>query len=280
MSILSMLGLTGRGEEPILSPESFTKEFISVMQKADPARKLTTTKALEVITSKIDGQQQSISLGNCYDAYKLSPKDKDAIITRYVESYKNAVPTTAINTARIVPVIRNKGWLEKSFQNMRALNVDAQLYPYYESYLDDMIILYAEDTPTNMRILVQKDIDALNIKKEDLRSVCSKNLKNVLPSVKKGNVSGIYLISAGDNYESSLILLDEFWSGHTIEADGDYVVAIPARNILLITSSNNKAAIALLRTIAGQRFKESPYKITDKLLIYKNGSFSEYQDKN
>ena len=49
------------------------------------------------------------------------------------------------------------------------------------------------------------------------------------------------------------------WSNEQIRVDGDFVVAIPARDVLLVTGSRNLAGIAKLRELAAQMVRDSSY---------------------
>jgi len=68
-------------------------------------------------------------------------------------------------------------------------------------------------------------------------------------------------------------LFDELWSGGQIKVDGDDVVAVPSRDVLLVTGSRNLAGIAKLRELAAQIVRQSPYRLTDELFVYREGSF-------
>jgi uncharacterized protein YtpQ (UPF0354 family) len=55
------------------------------------------------------------------------------------------------------------------------------------------------------------------------------------------------MITAGGDYEASLLLFDDIWSGGQIKVEGDIVVAVPAKNVLLITGSQNRKGLAAAR---------------------------------
>ena len=59
--------------------------------------------------------------------------------------------------------------------------------------------------------------------------------------------------------------------------DGDYVVAVPARDLLMITGSNNQAGIAQLRALARQAVQQGAYTIVDTLFVFRNGNFERFE---
>lgn len=83
------------------------------------------------------------------------------------------------------------------------------------------------------------------------------------------------LIDAGGTYEASLLLADELWSGDQFKVDGDIVVAVPARDVLVVTGSHNRTAIARLRTLAAE-LATGPYALTAVLYAWRGGKFVKF----
>jgi uncharacterized protein YtpQ (UPF0354 family) len=88
----------------------------------------------------------------------------------------------------------------------------------------------------------------------------------------RGGADGVRLISAGGNYESSLLLLDDIWSSGQIAVDGAIVVAVPANDALFVTGSNNHIGIRRMREIA-RKIVDGPYGLTQSLFVYRGGKF-------
>jgi len=64
-----------------------------------------------------------------------------------------------------------------------------------------------------------------------------------LTDIKRDGSDGVYMFTAGGNYEASIILLDSLWTKENLPVKGDFVIAIPSRDVLMITGSNDKAGI-------------------------------------
>jgi len=86
------------------------------------------------------------------------------------------------------------------------------------------------------------------------------------------------MIVAGGSYEASLLLLDDVWSKGPVPAkvDGDVVVAIPARDLLMVTGSRNRAGVDRLRELATKFASTTPYRLTPVLFVYRNGRFARF----
>ena len=66
------------------------------------------------------------------------------------------------------------------------------------------------------------------------------NLSRLLPKIEiRPGSDGVLLISAGGEFDASLLLADNLWSGGQVKVDGDIVVAVPAKDVLIATGSNN-----------------------------------------
>ena len=57
--------------------------------------------------------------------------------------------------------------------------------------------------------------------------------------------------------------------------DGDIVVAVPAKNALIVTGPNNAAGLARLRA-AASRFAAAPNGLTAALFVYRGGKFARF----
>src|SRR5712692_10462822 len=125
-----------------------------------------------------------------------------------------------------------------------------------------------------MRYLTtQEDIGA---ERRQLRAHAVDNLKRILPKIEMRVVGDVMIISAGGDYEPSLLLIDEIWSGGQIKVKGDIVVAIPARDALLVTGSQNRAGLKAVRAMAADIVAKGPYALVDTLFAYRGGRFTKF----
>jgi uncharacterized protein YtpQ (UPF0354 family) len=59
-------------------------------------------------------------------------------------------------------------------------------------------------------------------------------------------------------------------------ASGDFVMAIPNRDLLLITGSNDVAGLAKLKEIAKKSFQTGTYPISEYLFKWNGKKFEKY----
>ncbi len=89
--------------------------------------------------------------------------------------------------------------------------------------------------------MTHDDIKSLSIREDSIKQIAVRNLDNLLLSIQRNGGNGLYMLTAGGDYEASIILLDNVLTKSSLPIDGDFVIAIPNRDVLLITGSNDKS---------------------------------------
>jgi hypothetical protein len=78
----------------------------------------------------------------------------------------------------------------------------------------------------------------------------------------------LWSITSGNDLEACLVLLDDFWSSMARRVPGDMVVGVPARNALVITSTQSPATIQLLRDVVMETHRRATnHSLTQHLLV-------------
>lgn len=274
-----MLGVFGCAKESFITPGEFTAEYAMQLRKAAPQYTVSILRDFELEVRDSAGNKGTVYLDNCYAEYKSSPKNKEAIISRFTSAFvEGAFKTSQFDPKRIIPVIKDVRWLSEIRESFRAKGNKELEETVCEPLNNELVIIYAEDDPKKLRYISPKDIEGTGLKREELRRLAVKNLKAILPDIEVRSGNGVFMISAGGNYEASLLLADGFWREKKIAVDGDYVVAIPARGLLLVAGSNDKAAILRIREFSNRAIKDAPYPLTSDLFVYRAGRFTKYKE--
>ena len=148
----------------------------------------------------------------------------------------------------------------------------------FEDFNEDLVVVYAEDSPSSIRYLRPGDLTAVGVKSDQLRALAVSNLRKLLPKTEIRPGPLVSMILAGGDYEASLLLFDDLWTGGKIAVDADVVVAIPARDILLFTGSKNRAGIARLCELASKAAPELSYRLTDRRFVHRGGRFERFTE--
>jgi uncharacterized protein YtpQ (UPF0354 family) len=261
-----------------LSPRVFTETAAAAAKAAMPSAIVTVTGDLQLQTRSPGGETTSTDLRNAYEVYLRDPKNLENVIRRYigvlVETIRLGDTKATVDRSRIVPVLKAKRWVDGVGRAPNGAGKIPELLT--EPFNSELTIVYAEDRPQSIRFLTTRDDVGDRAKLHDTSLA---NLSRFLPQIEmETGGSGSYLIHAGGSYEASLLLVDALWSSGQIKVDGDIVVAVPARDVLMVTGSQNEASVTRIRALA-TKLATGPYALTSALFVYRGGKFLTFESR-
>lgn len=276
-SLLCALGISSFATQAQDSPKRFTTEFVAVLSKALPSHSVVVMEPLRLKIQAENGKESFAFLDNAYNEYLSYPSEKTAIIDRFLNSViETATKSEELSPQRIVPVIKDSAWLEE--MKLAGINNGLEKAPeqVVDDFNDDLVIVYAEDTPTNTNYFSPNNLKDAGIDRKELRALAVSNLRRILPPVETHSGELLSMLTAGGDYVASLLLIDEIWSDGKLTVDGEIVVAVPSRDVILFTGSRNKAGIKKLQEVASKAVAENAYSLTDQLFFYRGGKFVRF----
>jgi len=278
--LLGLIGIcSGCSKSPVLTPSQFTKEFAEAVRLSFPGVEVKVVKDLELKVTTPDGNQYSSFLDNPYGMYLSDPTGLTTVRESVVAALKVVLTPRDVTTQdRIVPVIKSRLWFEGGLQSLSNLGAKEVPEYIYDNFSKDLFVFYGEDLPGAVRFLMRKDLEAAGIEREELRALACENLKRLLPKIECHGSDGVYMVTAGGTYEASLLLLDGLWNRGQMDVRGDIVLAIPTRDLLLVTGSEYPEGIDKVRQMVKDAYGKGPYSLTPKLFVYRDGRFIEFGD--
>ncbi len=268
-----MLMLCGASRADTLSPQAFTAEFARAVTEAMPSSTVVVKGDLELSIRDANGVDRAILLNNPYQEYARDPQRFGDIVKRFVAAMAESGKASGkLDRSHIVPVIKDRQWLIDLHNALRAQGTTQEHLA--DSLNDELVIVYAEDDATRMRYLTTEE--DLGLSRQELRALAVENLIRILPKIEMRDADGVILMSAGGDYEPSLLLVDHIWSSGQIQVKGDIVVAVPTRDVLLVTGSRDRTGLKRVREFAAKWRAEGPYGLTDTLFVYRNGRFTKF----
>jgi uncharacterized protein YtpQ (UPF0354 family) len=260
-----------------LTPIQFTQEFAAALRLLLGNRTVEIAPPFELKLT--GGLESSCFTDNAYGLYLISPEQKSELIQKFTASILETQVRNeeSIDPKRIVPVLKEKKWCEQVNQGLAMRGAKKLLEHVSESYNDELIIVYAEDTPKSVRYLSSSDLEKLQLQRSELRRLACVNLKQLLPTPEVEQRDGTFRITAGGDYDASLLLLEDVWRNDKIQIAGEMVVAIPARDMLLVVGSHDTQAVQWLKRTAQGIFAKAPYALIAKLLVYRNNTFVPFE---
>ena len=280
MALTALCG--GARAEPLthpLAPLAFTQQLVRALMVALPSATVTIKSDLELAIRHSDGRTASVDLTNAYRTYSGDPLRFDEVVRVYVAALSGppqARTATAakLDRSRIVPVIKTRQWIVELHNNLKAGGSDQQ--HLFEDFSGELAVVYAEDSDKRMRYLTTTE--DIGVERSGLRKLAVDNLTRLLPKIEMHSYGDgeLSFMSVGGDYEASLLLIDDIWSGGQVKVNGDIVVAVPARDVLLVTGSRSRSGLKAVRGMAAELLAKGPYGLTDTLFVYRNGRFTKF----
>lgn len=221
-------------------------------------------------TGEYQGKIIQQNIDNAYRDYRSSPDSLAPILHRYASTaadvYASAV---ALSKDNIVPVIKSAGFVTDAEKMAGQAGGAKGFDAVFEPYNDNLVIVYAQDTKTGIEYFLPDDLKKAGIDKDSLRPMAIRNLIRLLPDIQIKGSKELYMVTAGGNYEASLLLMDDLWTKKNLAVDGDFIIGVPNRDLLLVTGSKDKVGIGKLRELVHRMYTTGNYPVSDAL--YKRG---------
>lgn len=271
-AVRSLFG--GRAADPLMNPDDFTEEVARRVRLAAPQLDVQVVKALELAINMGEDGGNRAFLDNAYQMYQgESARNRSDVIDRFVRSFAEAAAGLERSRDAIIPIVKDRGWLEEIRLSMQRMGSGKAQENVYEDINDALIVVYAIDTPSNIAYLSPDELESLGVQREDLRALAVRNLRGLLPGIEVHRGDLVNMITADGNYEASLLLFADLWEREREKLRGEPVAAVPARDLLLFADSANPDAVAQLKQLASKMRAEATYALTDRLFVLREGNW-------
>lgn len=190
------------------------------------------------------GKRDNVGLSAFYKEYMSAPDKADSAIQHFIDATGLITDEGAkIDPAKLIPVIKSASCLSQGTKD--------QAFPLvYESYNDQMIILYAEKRGEGFSFLTNAAFEGLQITKDSLKALAVKNFYTAtLSKIHKGNSKSgkAYLFTTEAQYAAAMILFPQLWMKEYVDVKGDIIMAVPYPDYLYIAGSEDAEGIAWVR---------------------------------
>lgn len=234
----------------VLAPEAFTARYAKVLEETYPGISVTISEPLAIAIKYPDGAQMTSYLDNAYIDYKQSPEDIDNVIATYaagLEETRN-LDSAEFTLAEVMPVIKDLSYIQQVGDMLKEADPDNGLV--YEALNEELFVVYVFDTPTSVRFMTQDDLKDLGVQQTSLLETALNNLQRVLQHVQlQGDPATLCMLVADGMYEASMLLFHSIWNKQQFPVKGEIVVFIPARDVVLVTGSEDITSLATIQEI-------------------------------
>ncbi len=259
----------------LLTSSRFTEELAAALSKALPTAAIQIAGDLKLTVA---GGTHQVSLDNAFNNYCLTPENREGIIRKFVASIRESTNRSgAVEKSRIVAILKDRAWVEDVNQAIKERGQGKPIGSIHEPYNEELVIVYAEDTPHNVQYLTSDGFAGLNMDMAELRALAFANLKKLVAEPDVRLEDGLYRIKAGGDYDACILLLEDFWDHADVRVDGELVAAVPARDFLAVTGSNDAESVARLKKAAEAVAAQASYRLTPKLFARRGRKFLVYK---
>jgi uncharacterized protein YtpQ (UPF0354 family) len=255
-------------KKKLLSETKFSEKFSNELKKRVIGLEIISINELEIKTKLGNKEGSRHFLNNSYSEYLKEPKSINEIIERYVIGASDVYnPKDIVKIENILPIIKDKRFIEE----LKRINSGFEKSHIFESYNNELFIFYAEDKENSIHYISREDLLNIDFSEENLKTKSLENLNNLI-TIERHGENGLYMLTAGGNYESSLILLD-IWNNENFVVNGEIIIGIPARDVLYVTGSKDSENLHKLYDVIKDINETGNHIVSDKLFELRNGKF-------
>jgi len=142
-----------------------------------------------------------------------------------------------------------------------ALELSHQDFPVYKEWLGDVAIFYVVDLEENYQMILNRDMPK-GMTNEQLHELSLVNLERDIEYRLHDADFGGYCLIARGNHEANSVCLPERWKWLTGHLNDNLIVAIPAKDLILIAHENDADKIANLKISVHEIFKNGERLLT------------------
>jgi uncharacterized protein YtpQ (UPF0354 family) len=129
--------------------------------------------------------------------------------------------------------------------------------PVERRFLADLMIFYAFDLGDSFELVSNSVRESLGASEEELHQAAVRNLRALNLEVATHRGERLTMLTAGGNFEATLLLLPELWDSVINGIAGDIIAAVPARDIILFTDDSVPPNLAELRKRTSQAIEKA-----------------------
>jgi len=174
----------------------------------------------------------------------------------------------------LVPRIKNLQFTAA----LKGMNIPQDDLPYTEPLVADLLVAYAFDLPGMFQMASRSAIAQLGIRPEETRGIAIDNLKRQLPEIGHAEHGPVNQIVTGENLEACTLLATTYWDAMAEETEGEIVLAVPSRDVVLFCSSKSNEGIKALREVSAEVLQaETTHGLSDRLLVWRGSRWAEFR---
>jgi len=269
-----------------MGEKEFTLFFVNQAKHALKGVQFEMVQPLQLNSKNLDGYELTVFLNNAYAQYTSSPTNSQSIIDSQINSIRSQYQSLSTkNNGSIFAVVKNAEYLinvKKQFSQAGLGDKDVPLV--YNEINDELYSFFVFDSDNGMRMITKKDLSENKIDRKKIHSIAVKNMSSYFDrkglSIRRLDKTGsakVYSVSLDENYEASILLINKYWNKHTFDVSGNIVAFVPARNVVIVTGSNDREGLRIATSLANSGFKELGNHYSPNGYLFEAGTWKPFK---
>lgn len=156
------------------------------------------------------------------------------------------------------------------------MKLSADDSPVERKLVADLLVLYAFDLDSHFQLVANHDLSRLGVSADELHARSLANLRALNLDIRAHQGDRCIMLTAGGNFEATLLLLPEVWESVQSMVTGNMVASVPARDLLFLTGDAVPENLADLRSVTSKALENVDKPLSRQFLQWANGVWSEY----
>lgn len=264
---------------PPLDAAHFTDLYAAEARKAMPGSRLQIIGPLEIELVRPDGSSGRVHLHNAYAQYSSAPERLHAILASHVAAHQIS-PAERPELSTLMAVLKSAEAIEASRKQAATIGAPPGADFVYEPVGEGLFAMFVFDSEQGMRYLTTRDLSERQLDIGMLAPLARKNIDAYfarhgldIALVPRTGSARVYVVRLDENYEASILLLADYWTPARFPVRGEIVAFAPARNLVLVTGSEDAQGLRIARHVAQQAYREMGYVISPLGYVRREGKW-------
>ncbi|MCH2136451.1 MAG: DUF1444 family protein [Phycisphaerales bacterium] len=244
-------------------PEAFCEAVAAMLRARFSTEAIETCGPLDVMIGA-----RHLALGNLYRMVQCEPHRAEQVVQEFLSSLQEgdlvgelALPLS-LARGRIMPRLQPESLF-------RRLDPDQVAHT---EWVNGTVIVYVIDLPRVTVSITTEQIIRWGIDIEEIDLLARSNLSRYRPDLEVKLVESedggrAALMSARDGYDATRLLLEGFHERLAPQLRGDFLVATPARDVLVAMSADPEDFVDRIKRRINRDYRRLPYPITSDLFL-------------
>ncbi|MDY7108663.1 MAG: DUF1444 family protein [Planctomycetota bacterium] len=244
-------------------PEAFGEQVARILLRHFPDREVELAGPMDVI---LNGKH--LGLDNLYRMVQYEPSRGLEIVENYLERLVegDTVSATPLPLSVARPRIMPRIQPESVFEHLDREQVA------HVPYVNGTVIVFVLDMPQMTVSITVEQLLRWGLEMEDLDLIARENLAGYAPDLEIQLVDSseggrAAIVARQDGYDAARLLLGSLHQRLAPEMGGDFLVAVPARDMFLAITVDPPPFVERIQKRVAQDFRRLPYPISSRFFL-------------